>query len=1033
MPRGSSTEPGPYCELHAHSCFSLLDAVSFPEALAERAAALGLPAIALTDHNGIYGAVPFFSRAEELGIQPILGVEVTLDDASHLTLLAENAQGYANLCQLISIAQARAPKGQASLPWTALDEHNRGIICLTGCAEGPVTRPARARDRRATWTALERLVGVFGREQVYVELQRHLRQGDIFLSRRLALLARDFGLPYVATGNIHYLTPDDADLQDVLVSIRTRIPLPEMKLGEHLRPNRQYFLRSAAEMVALYPDLPEAVTRTNEVAARCQVRLPNGLQMLPTYPLPEGMSADEYLRQLCLERLPHVYERNRDAAHALLEKELGIIRSLGLANYFLIVFDVVNYCREHNILCHGRGSAANSIVAYLLGISAVDPLAQNLVVERFISVERGANADIDLDIDSRYRDQVIKYVYTRWGRDHAAMACTYFTFRSKSAFRDAGFALGFPQETIAVIAEAKEDEGHAEEADEPVSIETFLQQNAGLSSAAWQRLVTFVERLRRRPRHLGLHPGGMILTGLPIASVIPIEPTAKADNCVVQWDKKFLEALGIVKIDLLGLRMLSAIADTLRSIEDLYGRKIDLHRLPLTDKRVYDRICSARTIGIFQVESGAQVSIIPYLQPRQYQDLVAEVSLIRPGPLQGNMVRPFVRRRQGKEPVTYLHPSMKSALEETYGVIVFQEQVIKIAQDVATFTPGRGELLRRALGGKDAEFELEQFKEAFINGAYGNGVDLKTAESVWAMIKGFAGYSFSKAHAAAFAIIVYWSAWLRVHYPTEYFCGLLSNVPLGTYPARVLESEARREGIRFLPFDINRSAARPSVEDCAIRFGLGYVRGIGEKRAAAIVEARGEQLFTSLVDVIRRTRLHRRALESLILAGALDSFGERRQLLWDLTQALEDAQKPAALPLVIEDERAQMRPMTGEERVLATFGETGVTTGPHLADFRRQEFRQAGCWPLAQIRKTRLGASVRVGGVVADGVRRPPTAKGTAFIRLENADGMVDVIIPAAVYSRCRKQLRSAFIVVDGKVQQQGATTSIVARQVRSL
>ena len=640
------------------------------------------------------------------------------------------------------------------------------------------------------------------------------------------------------------------------------------------------------------------------------------------------------------------------------------------------------------------------------------------------------------------------------------------------------------------------------------------QLPSAFSTSQWQNLISLASRLQKRPRHLGLHSGGMVITGSEIGGLIPVEPATMENRTVVQFDKEYLEQLGIVKIDLLGLRMLSAIADAIELIGNGRGIHIELERLDFLDKAIYDQICSAQTIGLFQVESGAQVSVIPSMQPRCFQDLVIEISLIRPGPLQGNMVRPYLRRRQGLEPVTYLHPSLKPALEETLGVIVFQEQVIKLARDFAGFTPGRGEVLRRALGHKNAADELMKFKDEFIEGALGAGrgdppITYALAEQAWQMIANFAGYSFSKAHAAAFAVIVYWSAWLRVHYPVEYFCGLLRNAPLGTYPANVLESEARRVGVKFLPFDINRSLAKATVEQCgsvgvwecgsggvghkessrqfahaqesssqtalafaggpsasssvqppassfqppspphlvtlspghprALRFGLDYVHGIGPDRAAGIVAVREAGPFRSLADFVQRactpaTGLGRRAVEALILAGAFDAFGERRQLLWDLAEAFDLARRPAPqLALDIPDERAVMPPMTEEQKLMRTFAATGVTAGMHLVEIRRDAFARAGCLSYRELQKQRAGTRVKAGGLVADGLRRPPTANGTSFIRLEDSDGLVDVIVPPQVYAECRAALRSVFIVVEGTLQRNGPVLSLLAQTITAL
>ncbi len=1082
-----------FIELHAHSCYSLLDGVATPEALVARAAALEMPALALTDHDAVYGLPAFETAAEQHGLHAILGAELTLADDTHLTLLAETQAGYANLCRLITLGHRDQPKGETRLPRALLAAHADGLIALTGCRRGSVATRLLARDRDGAARALAELVDVFGRGQVVVELQRHLQRGDVPLTRELAELARTHGLLAVATGNVHYLERDDGVVQSALTSIRTRVPLTTSTGFFWHRPaltatNHERFLRGTAAMLALYADLPEAVHATEAIAERCTARLPRGLQVLPPFPTPPGHDADSYLRKVCWARLgqggarragtgarasggprergtagaraPSLEAREArsafeqqvrastegvgggpaaNVAEVLLEKELGLIRQLGLANYFLVVADIVAFCKRTGILCHGRGSAANSLVAHLLGISAVDPIAQDLVVERFLSVEHGGTPDIDLDIDAARRERVIQYVYDHYGREHAAMACTYVTYRSRSAVRDAAYALGMGQAEERESVAAESDHAPALSAPRAFPLPRVLRSRAPTHDEPPPAVAALAERLLGLPRHLGLHNGGMIVSGAELMALMPIEPASMEGRTVVQFDKEGLEALGIVKIDLLGLRMLSAIADALAQILSTRGKTIDLYALDGKDPAVFDQICSAHTIGLFQVESGAQVSIIPHLQPRCFQDLIAEVSLIRPGPLQGNMVRPYIRRRQGLEPVQYLHASLKPALAETYGVIVFQEQVIKIARDVAGFTPGRGELLRRALGAKDPGAALAAFRGEFLRGAEANDVSLPVAEQIWMMLKGFAGYSFSKAHAAAFAVIVYWSAWLRVHYAVEYFCGLLRNAPLGTYPAHVLEAEARRCGIRFLPFDIQRSPALPAVVrvsgGLAIRHGLGYVKGIGGEVAEAIVAERVNGPFESLADFVERMRLDRRVVENLVLSGAFDELGERRGLLWDLAAAFELVKRPPtrALPFVVPDERPALRPMSATQKTVLTFAATGVTGDMHLVELRRDAFTRAGCLTLPELRRMRPGARVRVGGLVADGLRRPPTAKGTAFIRLEQPDGLIDVIVPAEVYAAQRPALRSPFLAIDGVLQRVEPVPSIVARDVREV
>jgi error-prone DNA polymerase len=1045
-----------YAELHAHSCYSLGDGVPFPDELAERAAALGLAALALTDHDALYGVVPFVARAKEVGLKAIIGSEVTLDDDSHLTLLAEDQAGYANLCALITAGRLNAPKGQARLPFAELAAHTAGLIALSGCRRGRTARAVLARDEPAAASALRDLLDLFGRRQLYIEVQRNRRKDDLRLSRRLSELARNHGLHCVATGNVHYLTAEDADLQDVLVSVRERAPLARAR--PVLRPNHEYVLRSPAAMRALYPDLPQAVTNTLAIAERCAVTLPAGLQVLPQFPTPEGLSADDYLRRLCAAELPGRYARILPRASAWLERELAVIARLGLANYFLVIWDIIRFCQREHILVHGRGSAANSLVAHLLGISAIDPIAHDLVPERFFSVEHGATPDVDLDLPSgEQRERVIQYIYDRYGREHAAMACTYLTRRSASALRDVGFALGFKPETLEPLAReldggprtadrgsplAEDDDalhdGGRPTADRRHSSDSPLPSAVhGLSSirpSSVANLYSLTDRLRRRPRHLGLHNGGMIVSGQPLARLIPLEPATMAGRTVVQWDKEWLEAAGLVKIDLLGLRTLAALAETVALIAEHHGKHVDLHRLDFRDPRVYAQICSGHTIGLFQVESGAQASLIPHLQPRTFHDLIIQVSLIRPGPLQGNMVRPYLRRRNGQEPVTYLHPLLKPALQETLGVIVFQEQVLKVARDFAGFTPGRGEQLRRALGGKHPDEALEHFRAEFIRGALTNGATRDVAFQVWRMLKGFGGYSFSKAHAAAFACLVYWCAWLRVYHPAEYFCGLLRHAPLGSYRPDALEAEARRIGLRFRPFDINRSSVQPTLESGEIRHGLKDVCGLGAEGAAAIVAARGAEPFRSLADFITRTRLsERRLLESLILAGACDALKPRRQLLWELAEALQIAQRPQpALPLFDSpDERLALPAMTPAQQTAATFAATGYTVDVHLTRLKQDAFTRAGCLSLPELKKAKLGAVVRVGGLVMDGLRRPPTAGGVSFVRLESDECVMDVIVPVEVYAQDRDPLRrSLFLVVEGVLQRQWPTVTVLARRV---
>jgi len=1036
-----------YCELHAHSWFSLLDGVASPEQLVAAADMAGLPALALTDHDGLYGVVPFVAAAQAAGIKPILGSELTLADGHHLTLLAENQTGYQSLSQLITLAKADQPKGQAALSWDVLHTHRAGLICLTGCRQGLVAAPWLSGQTAKALAALDRLVDLFGPQQLFVELQRHAEFRDKALGNALRSFAITRGLPLVATGNVHYTASAEAGLHDALTSIRLRVPLLQAQERKLLRANAQFYLRSPAEMAAIFADLPEAITNTAVIAERCNVTLPSGLEVLPSIPIPGGLTAGAYLRQLCIDALPQRYPHEQAEARARLENELKIIAQLHLENYFLVNRDICQFCEREGVLFHLRGAAASSIVAYLLRISKVDPIEFDLISERFVSTEHGGTPDMDMDIDAAKRERVIQYVYDHYGRDHAAMACTYVTYRQRSAMRDAAYALGIKPSTAAALeeqAQAAEDEGRT----------AALTRPTTLAPELWAQLTDLAQALRQRPRHLGIHNGGMIISGQLLAQVVPLEPATMDARSVVQWDKEFLELLGIVKTDLLGLRMLSAISDTLDLIKKTRGITLKLDEIGLKDiKAVLAELRKAKNIGVFQAESGAQISLMPRMQPRSFFDLLVLNSLIRPGPMLSGAVREYMRRRLGLAPVTYLHPLLEKALKPTLGVLVWQEQVIESAHEIAGFGAGQGDALRRALGHKDAAEAIERFRAAFLAGAVAQGVPHAVAHQVWQLIANFAGYSFNKAHAAAFAQITYWSAWLRLNFTAEYFCGLLRHVPLGTYPAHVLEAEARRKGVQLLPFDVNRSLAKTTVEKTrgglAIRYGLEHIRGMSEASAEAVVQARGQQPFRSLTDFVARTAVDRGLADNIAQAGALDGLGERRTMTWGLTQAFEAARNPQlAFDLDLPNEKTMPPPFTLAQKVMKTFALTGVTASNiHLTDFRRKDFEREGCWSYRQLealtrlappeQRRRLARSrgrVKAGGIVADGLRMPESANGTAFVMLDDRAGQVNVTIPPELAEAAKAVVQQGlYLVVAGRFRPNGNVISIVAESFREL
>jgi error-prone DNA polymerase len=1012
-----------YVELHCHSNFSLLDGANHPEELVARAAELDMPALALTDHDAVYGAVRFMRAAREHNVQPILGAELTIaDDANpeiitHLTLLVENQSGWHNLCYLISRARHAAPKGEAILPFSELVGCTNGLIALSGCRQGEIALALQQEKRHvAAVRVAHRYLDLFGRDNFWIELQNHLLPGDEALIHRLTALADYLRLSCVVTNNIHYALQPTHMLQDVLVCIRH---LTTLDASTQLRRlNSEYYLKSAVEMAALFPDHALALENTRHLAERCHFDLNYGLQDLPHCATPHGMSSSAHLSRLCHEAIPRRYRDPPARVHTQLAHELAVIEGAGLANYFLIVWDIVRFARENGIRCQGRGSAANSLVAYLLYISPIDPLAHDLVFERFLSQERQVVPDIDIDFDAERREEVIQYVYQKYGEDHTAMACTFVTFRSRSAIRDVGKVLGLSPDLVATAVRALETNQSPQPENES-------------DQAPLNILLDLCQQIEGFPRHLGMHSGGMIITGSPLMGRVPTEPATMPDRVVVQWDKEGLEDVGLVKIDILGLRMLAAITDGVKVVEEITGKDPDLDHLAFTDPAVYQMIGEADTIGVFQVESRAQAQMLPRLKPHCFGDLIVGISLIRPGPIQGNMVHPYLRRRQGLEPVTYLHPLLEPALTETLGVILFQEQVLKVARDLAGFTPGQGEQLRRALASKRATEAIERFRAAFLAGAETKGVPPDVAETVFEQLLAFGGYSFAKSHAAAFAVLVYQSAWLKRYHPAAFYTALLNNQPMGFWNAAVLVNELRRQGIQVLPVDIHHSQALCSVEEEGIRLGLNYVKRLGEDHITKILDTRADQPFTTLLDFCQRTRIHRHPVENLIMSGAMDSWGiPRRQLFWELGTLRYQEDE---LDLRFSHEAISLPSLSTSEAMLAEQEVLGLSPGDHIMTLYRpllDEKRILGSRALASCANGQQ--AVAAGLLVVH--QSPPTAKGFHFLTLEDEDGMINVVVRPRIVSRYHQTVReSRLLIVRGDVQQEGGVTNLLAERITAL
>lgn len=1005
-----------YVELHAHSCYSLLDGASQPEALVSRAAELGMSSLALTDHNAVYGVHRFLDAAQKSGVKPILGAELTLEGGCHLTLLVKDQAGWHNLCYLISRAQHHAPKGQAMLPPGELEGCTQGLIALSGCRRGEIATALLGRKWRKAFEAARRLRALFGPDNFWIELQNQLRPNDALLISRLVDLADSLGLGYVATNNVHYATQDGRRLQDVLVCIRHNTTLDQ---ASHLRRfNSEFYLKSPQEMSELFAAHPHAVANTERLAERCAFQPSYGLQELPLFETPNGMSAESYLRRLCEQGLRERYAEPSEQAHAQLQRELELITKAKLANYFLIVWDVVRYARESQIRCQGRGSAANSLAAYLLHISPIDPLQYDLIFERFLSEERlsadaGFTPDIDLDFDAARREEVIQYIYHKYGPAHVAMACTFSTFRQRSAWRDVGKAMGLSPQAIASVRRS------LEEAQEPEEVEAPAAQ-----------LLRLVQEIEGLPRHVGIHAGGMVVTGAPLMGRVPTEPATMPGRVVVQWDKDGLEDAGLIKLDILGLRMLSAIGDAVALVAATTGEAPELERLSFDDPAVYEMICSADTIGIFQLESRAQTQLQPVLQPRCFNDLIISISLIRPGPVQGNMVHPFLRRRRGLEPVTYAHPSLEAALRETLGVILFQEQVLKIARDLAGFTPGQGEQLRRALGAKQATEAIEALHDDFLAGAQANGASAEVAETVFAQLKSFGGYSFAKSHACAFAVLVYHSAWLKRYYPAAHYTALLNNQPMGFWSPSVIVGEAKRRGVVVLPVEIHRSRRRCSLEEGHIRLGFNYVKGLGDALAERIVKRRQSQPFQSLHDFWKRVQPGRRVTENLIVAGAMDGWGlPRRHLLWELGTLPEHE---GGLALDYAPETVRLPDLAPAEALLAEQSALGLSAGEHIMTHLRPRLGKR-LLNTAQLAACRHGQQVQIAGLLVVH-QSPPTARGVHFLTLEDEEGLVDIVVWPQVYRRYRRLLHaSRLLQVAGQVQLDGGNVNILAEVITAL
>ena len=1002
-------------ELHAASAFSFLRASSLPEDLADRAAELGYTAVALVDRDGLCGAPRFYKAARAKGIRPIVGAELTLDGGGVLPLLVESRRGYRNLSRIVTAMKAGVPKGEGRLRLATVEGLTEGIVALPGVEtlaapspSGPFRRPPALDTDR-----LARLLETFGSGNVFLDVQRHRRRDQEAANQAILDLADALSLPAVATNGVRHATSRGRALLDVLTCIREKRTLATA--GRLLAENAERHLKRPAAMAALFSDRPELLRSAEALAERLSFTLEDLGYRFPDYPVPVGESQLSYLCRVTDEGARGRYRPYHEKARRQVERELALIGKLELAGYFLIVWDLVNFCRREGILVQGRGSAANSAVCYSLGITAVDPVGMELLFERFLSEERGEWPDIDLDLPSGdRRERVIQHVYERYGAAGAAMTANVITYRDRSASREIGKVLDVPMDEIDRLASHMRSFEYVDPDD---TLEARLSR-AGFDRE--DRRVRLFARLfgeiQDLPRHLGQHSGGMVIAQGRLDEVVPLEPASMPGRIVVQWDKEDCADLGIIKVDLLGLGMMAALQDSLALLRD-GGVEVDLAHLPPADPKVYRMLREADTVGVFQVESRAQMATLPRMKPDHFYDLVVEVAIIRPGPIVGKMVHPYLARRNGEEPVTYPHPSLEPILKRTLGVPLFQEQLLRIAMTVAGFTGGEAEELRRAMGFKRSEKRMKAIEVRLRAGMAERGLVGETQDAIVRSITSFALYGFPESHAASFALIAYASAYLKAHHGAAFACALLNNQPMGFYHPFTLVKDAQRHGVRFRPVDVTRSGEACTLEEGEVRLGLGYVRGLRKEAARRIAGEREQAAFASLQDFVDRTELRRDEQRRLAETGALNAFGlTRRSALWQV----EKAGRPRG-PLFRDDgvdvEPSPVPDMDLAERLSSDLVGIGLTTGTHPIRMHRDTLAARGVLRAGDLRGRTDGERVRVAGAVICR-QRPGTAAGFMFLTLEDETGLANVIVRPDLFQRERAVLVAAPILeVDGVLQ----------------
>jgi error-prone DNA polymerase len=1036
-----------YVELHARSAFTFLEGASLPEALVVACSQNELPAMALLDRNGFYGSPRFHLAAQQMGIKAHIGAELSLADtprvdAPNYPLLCASQIGYKNLCQLITKTKFRVPKNTPSAATLEeLKAHSEGLICLTGDERGPLAQALQQGGAEEGRRCLEELVSVFGKSNVYVELQRHFHREQEARNQAAIALARELKLPLLATNGVSYATIGEREIADVFTCIKHGVKLHTA--GRLLARNSQRHVLNPEEMARLFADIPEAIANTIELSSRLEFTLENLGYEFPKYPVRDGETMSSFLRERVWQGAQNRYRPLTERIKRQIKRELKLIEKLKLEGYFLIVWDIINNCKQNGILVQGRGSAANSAVCYALEITAVDPIGMDLLFERFLSEERGEWPDIDLDLPSGdEREKAIQYVYTRYGQLGAAMTANVCCYRGRSAAREVGKVLGFEEDTLSRLSKIVgtwEWKG-------PDDVFDKQFKKAGLDTTQRQiaLYLNLCQRLQDLPRHLSQHSGGMVICQGQLDAVVPLEPATMPNRVVVQWDKDDCASLGLIKVDLLGLGMMAVVKDSIQLIRDHYGEEVDLAHLPQDAPDVYETIQRADTVAMFQIESRAQMASLPRNNPQKFYDLVTQVALIRPGPIVGQMTNPYLKRRQGKQAVIYPHPELEPVLKRTLGVPLFQEQLLKMAMICANFTGGEAEELRRALGSKRSKEKMQAIETKLRAGMEQKGITGKKQDEIVQFITSFALYGFPESHAASFALLAYASAFLKVRYLAAFTCAMLNNMPLGFYSSDVVLRDARRHGLRTKAPDVTCSDWNCTIEhdegELSLRVGLRYIKGLNKKTAEALLHARKSAPFVSISDLAFRVpAVSARDLLRFARSGALNRIGGNGEQTLHRRDALWQAQKAAQFVgplfewLVDTDTRSPLEQMTTEERLIADYGCTGLTVDYHPLHYKRPALTRMRVKAANELLNIHNNANVSVAGCVI-ARQRPGTAQGFIFLSLEDETGISNIIIDPDLYTKYTLTvLHERFVLVKGVLQNQEGVVHVKARHIEPL